>query len=160
MQDEISELLSYLEFFDGYSSGNLEIISQYLVRKTVAKDAIVFREGEPGNFLLFIVDGQVSIYKDSENGANHLLTQEGHGRTVGEMALIDRSYRSATCIADRACDILVMTDQSLARLLSDHPSVAFQFAISLAKLLSKRLRQTSGELADFVIEAYMDDYRD
>ena len=75
----------------------------------------------------------------------------------GETALIDRSYRSATCVAERACDILVMTDQSLARLVADHPSVAFQFAISLAKLLSKRLRQTSGELADFVIEAYMDD---
>ena len=157
MPNEISELLRHLELFDGYPEGNLEIISRYLVRNAVPKDAIIFREGEPGSFMLFIVDGQVSVYKDSENGANHLLTQVGQGRTVGEMALIDGSHRSATCIADQACDILVMTDQSLARLLSDHPTVAFQFAISLAKLLSKRLRQTSGELADFVIEAYMDD---
>ena len=156
MTDEISELLSRLEFFDGYSSGNLELISGYLVRSKLPKDAIIFREGEPGSFMIFIVDGQVSVYKDSENGANHLLTQEGQGRTVGEMALIDRSYRSASCIADRACDILIMTDESLARLLAEHPAVAFQFAISLAKRLSKRLRQTSGELADFVIEAYMD----
>ncbi len=157
MPEEISELLRYLEFFDGYSNGNLEIISRYLVLSTVSKDAIIFSEGEPGTFMLFIVVGQVSVYKDSKTGANHLLTRVGHGRTVGEMALIDRSYRSATCIADGACDLLVMTDQSLARLLSDHPSVAFQFAISLAKLLSKRLRQTSGELADHVIEAYMND---
>ena len=156
MPEEIAELLRYLEFFGGYSNGNLEVISRYLARSTVSKGAIIFREGELGSFMLFIVAGQVSVYKDCENGANHLLTQEGRGRTVGEMALIDRSYRSATCVADRACDILVMTDQALARLVSDHPSVAFQFALSLAKLLSKRLRQTSGELVDSVIEAYMD----
>lgn len=157
MPEELSERLRHLEFFDGYSGESLEVVSRYLVRSTVSKGAIIFREGELGSFMLFIVNGQVSVYKDCENGANHLLSQEGHGRSIGEMALIDRSYRSATCIADRTCDILVMTDQSLARLVSDHPSVAYQFALSLAKLLSKRLRQTSGELVDVVIEAYMDD---
>lgn len=156
MSEEIPDLLRHLEFFNGYSGGHLEIISQYLARSTVPKGAVIFREGEPGSFMLFIVDGHVSVFKDSENGANHLLTQEGSGLTVGEMALIDRSVRSATCVAERACDILVMTEQSLARLVSDHPSVAFQFAIGLARLLSRRLRRTSGELADFVMEAYMD----
>jgi CRP/FNR family cyclic AMP-dependent transcriptional regulator len=157
MQEEILELLGNLEFFEGYCKGDLAVISRYLERSTVSKGMVIFREGEPGTFMLFIVAGQVSVYKDSENGANHLLTQEGHGRTVGEMALIDRSYRSASCVADQACDILIMTELSLARLVSDHPSVAFQFAISLAKRLSKRLRQTSSELADFVIDAYMDE---
>ena len=157
MPVEISELLRQLEFFHGYSDGNLQTISHYLTRSTVPKGAIIFREGDPGSFMLFIVDGQVSVYKDSGNGAIHLLSQQGSGQTVGEMALIDSSFRSATCVAERACDILAMTDQALARLVSDHPTVAFQFAISLAKLLSKRLRQTSGELADFVIDAYMDD---
>lgn len=155
MPEEISDLLRRLEFFAGYSDGNLETISQYLARSAVPKGTVIFREGEPGSFMLFIVAGQVAVYKDSENGANHLLTQPGSGQTVGEMALIDRSPRSATCVTECACDILVMTDQALARLVADHPAVAFQFAISLAKLLSKRLRQTSGELADFVIEAYM-----
>lgn len=157
MQEEISDVLRQLQFFHSYSDGHLATISQYLTRSTVPKGAVIFREGEPGSFMLFIIAGQVSIYKDSESGANHLLSQQGSGVTVGEMALIDRSFRSASCVAERACDILVMTDQSLARLVSDHPSVAYQFAIGLAKLLSTRLRQTSGELADFVIEAYMDD---
>jgi CRP-like cAMP-binding protein len=156
MPAEISELLGRLEFFHGYATADLEVVSRYLVRNAVSKGKVIFREGEPGSFMLFVVDGQVAIYKDSGNGATHLLGYEGHGRTVGEMALIDRTYRSATCVAEQACDILVMTDESLARLVADHPSVAFQFAISLAKLLSKRLRQTSGELADVLIEAYMD----
>jgi CRP-like cAMP-binding protein len=156
MPEGLPELLGQFEFFDGYSKENLEAISPFLVRSRVSDRAIIFREGEPGTFMLFIIEGQVSVYKDSENGANHLLAQEGPGRTVGEMALIDCSYRSATCVAEQTCDILVMTEQSLARLVSEHPSVAFQFAISLAKLLSRRLRQTSGELADFVIESYMD----
>jgi CRP/FNR family transcriptional regulator, cyclic AMP receptor protein len=157
MPARVPELLGQFEFFDGYSKGDLETISRYLLRSTVSKGAVIFREGEPGSFMLFIVDGQVSVYKDSENGANHLLTQEGRGRTVGEMALVDRSHRSATCVAEQACDILVMTEQSLARLVSEHSAVAFQFAIGLARLLSKRLRRTSGELADFVVESYMDD---
>ena len=156
MPEEIADLLRHLEFFRAYSDAHLAIISRYLTRSTVPKGAVIFREGEPGSFMLFIIEGQVSIYKDSENGANHMLSQQGSGVSIGEMALVDRSFRSASCVAERACDILVMTDQSLARLVSDHPSVAYQFAISLAKILSTRLRQTSGELADFVIEAYMD----
>lgn len=157
MPEEIAELLRRLEFFAGYSDGTLETLSRYLERSAVPKGAVLFREGEPGRFMLFIVDGQVAVFKDSEKGANHLLTQAGSGLTVGEMALIDRSARSATCVAEWPCDILVMTDQSLDRLVADHPAVAFQFAMSLAQLLSKRLRQTSGELADFVIDAYMND---
>ena len=156
MPEEISDLLRHLEFFHGYSDGHLATISRYLTRSAVPKGAVIFREGEPGSFMLFIIEGQVSIYKDSESGATHLLSQQGSGVTVGEMALIDRSFSSASCVAERACDILMMTDQSLSRLVSDHPSDAYQFAMSLAKLLSTRLRQTSGELADFVIEAYMD----
>lgn len=157
MPEEIADLLRYLEFFQGYTEAHLEIISRYLAHNTVPKGAILFREGEPGSFMLFIVEGQVSVYRDTENGANHRLTQEGRGRTVGEMALVGHSARSATCVADCACDILVMTDQSLARLVADHPAVAFEFAMSLARLLSKRLRRTSGELADFAVDAYMDD---
>ncbi len=156
MNEEIYESLGFLEFFNDYTRANLEIISRYLTLSTVNQGKVIFREGEPGSFMFFIVNGHVAIYKDSESGANHLLAQEGRGRSVGEMALVDQSPRSATCIAERPCDILIMTDQSLARLVAEHPAVAFQFALSLAKLISKRLRRTSGELADFVIESYMD----
>lgn len=156
MKEEISESLGFLEFFNDYSRANIEIISRYMTLSTVNKGTVIFREGEPGSFMLFIVNGHVAIYKDSESGANHLLAQEGRGRSVGEMALVDHSPRSATCIAERTCDILLMTDQALARLVTDHPAVAFQFAMGLARLISRRLRQTSGELADFVIESYMD----
>jgi len=152
---EILDLLPQVDFFRAYPKKSLEIISKYLTRSTMNKHAVIFSEGDPGNFMLFIVEGKVAVYKNSENGAKPLLTYAGKGLTVGEMALIEGSARSATCIAEQRCDILLMTDQSFHRLATDDAAVAFQFAMSLATLISRRLRQASGELADFVIAAHM-----
>ncbi|GAB2182297.1 cyclic nucleotide-binding domain-containing protein [Denitratisoma sp. agr-D3] len=155
MSAEILDLLPQLDFFSAYPKKSLEIISKYLTRSTMNKNAVIFSEGDAGNFMLFIVDGQVAVYKNSENGAKPLLTYASKGLAVGEMALIEGSARSATCIAERRCDILVMTDEAFQSLASDDPTVAFQFAMGLATLISRRLRHASGELADFVIAAHM-----
>lgn len=150
MSEQIANLIDGLEFFQDFSFAELKAVGGYLAYVEVAKGETIFSEGDAGNHMLILIDGRISILKTGESGA-HLLSYEGKGRIVGEMALLDRERRSATCVADSACQMLTLSQDGLDRLAREHPALAYRFMHSLARLLSRRLRRTSGILAEHLV---------
>lgn len=150
MSQKIADLIDGLDFFQDFTYPELESISRYFRQASVSKGAVIFDEGDPGNSMLILIEGRISIYKTGENG-RHLLSYEGRGRVIGEMALLDRERRSAQCIADTDCELLSIDHAGLERLSKEHPILAYQFMSCLARLLSKRLRRTSGMLAEYLM---------
>ena len=150
MSQKIADLIDGLEFFADFSFRELEALSGYMSYVEVAKGEVIFNEGDAGNNMLILIDGKISIYKAGESGA-HLLSYEGKGRIIGEMALLDRERRSASCMAEQACQMLTFNQDALDRLAREHPGLAYIFMHSLARLLSRRLRRTSGILAEHLI---------
>lgn len=149
MSQKLADLIDGLDFFQDYSYKELEILSRYLGQTSVEKGEVIFNEGDPGSFMLILIEGRISIYKSGENG-RHLLSYEGKGRIIGEMALLDRERRSAQCVADTPCEVLTLNHEGLERLAAEHPMLGYRFMFSLARLLSKRLRRTSGMLAEYL----------
>jgi CRP-like cAMP-binding protein len=150
MSGQIANLIDGLEFFQDFSFGELKVVAGYLTYVEVAKGQTIFDEGDAGHHMLILIDGRISIFKAGESGT-HLLSYEGKGRIVGEMALLDRERRSASCVADTACQMLTLNHDGLDRLAREHPGVAYRFMHSLARLLSRRLRRTSGILAEHLV---------
>ena len=146
---DIADVLDGLDLFQGFSYGELKIIGRYLSISNKDKSEVIFNEGDPGNFMLILAEGRISVFKGGEYG-NHLLSYEGRGRFIGEMALLDNERRSATCIADTPCKLLVLDHASLERLENDAPLLAYRFMRCLALLLSRRLRKTSGMLVEYL----------
>ncbi|MBK7005337.1 MAG: cyclic nucleotide-binding domain-containing protein [Burkholderiales bacterium] len=109
----------------------------------------MFEEGDPGDTMLILAEGKLSIFKGGEHGTQ-LLSHEGRGRMVGEMALLDNERRSATCVADTDCEVLSLSLEGLSRMSRETPLLAYKFMFSLARILSRRLRKTSGLLVDFL----------
>lgn len=149
MATEVADVLDGLDLFIGFSYPELKVIGRYLTQVAKKQGEVVFSEGEPGNYMLILVEGRLSIFKGGENG-NHLLCHEGRGRMVGEMALLDQERRSATCVADTDCTMLTLNQEGLGRMASESPLLAYRFTLALAKLLSRRLRRTSGMLVEFM----------
>jgi CRP/FNR family cyclic AMP-dependent transcriptional regulator len=150
VSQKIADLIDGLEFFQEFAYPELEALSRYFRQSSVGKGSVIFDEGEPGTSMLILIDGRISIYKTGENG-RHLLSYEGRGRVIGEMALLDRERRSAQCVADTDCELLAIDHAGLERLSKEHPLLAYRFMSSLARLLSKRLRRTSGMLAEYLM---------
>lgn len=150
MSQKIADLLDGLDLLQDFSYRELETLGQYFRQTSAAAGQVIFKEGDPGDFMLILVEGRISIYKTGESGS-HLLSYEGRGRVVGEMALLDREKRSAQCVADTACELLTIDHAGLERLAEKHPLLAYRFMFSLARLLSKRLRRTSGILAEYLV---------
>ena len=149
MKNDIADILDTLNFFKGFAYPELLVIGKYLMLQSAAKGTTVFKEGDPGSFMLILVTGSLSIYKGGEHG-QHLLSSESKGRIVGEMALLDRERRSATCVVDQDCEYLTLNQEGLNKLATEYPALAYRFMYCVAQLISRRLRRTSGMMADFL----------
>ncbi len=144
-----ADVLDGLELFREFSYAELKVISRFLSQIEKRKGEVVFAEGDPGEHMLILVEGRLSIFKGGEHGS-HLLCHEGRGRIVGEMALLDRERRSATCTADTDCIMFTLNDGGLRQMADEAPLLAYRFMFNLAKLLSRRLRRTSGMLVEYL----------
>lgn len=148
----VADLLDGLHLFVNFSHAELGIVGRYMVPQSARKGEVIFHEGDPGNFMLILTHGSVSIFKEGGHG-QQLLSSEGQGRVIGEMALLDQDKRSATCVADKDCEFLTFKNEGLTRLANEHPALAYRFMYCLAQVISRRLRRTSGMMADILSDS-------
>ncbi len=114
----------------------------HITRETqVAEGTVLFREGEEDEALYIILSGTVALTREGTE-----LAEVGAGTHFGEMALVDRTTRSATAKATTDLRLLVIERDAFYRLLRNNTSVAVKTMWSFVKSLSHRLRETSGEL--------------
>lgn len=106
--------------------------------------AVLFREGDPGDALFVVVEGDVRVVVLSAAGGEATVALLGPGEFVGDLALLDGRPRSASAIAHRAAKTLVVTRDDFRRWLSERPKASF----ALLEALSLRVRRTDEALAD------------
>ena len=94
----------------------------------------IFREGEPGDVLYIVAEGEVEIFM----GGKRLETLEA-GDILGEMALIEDRPRSASAFARTDCLLTLITRPHFLTLVQRTPL----FAIQVMRVLAKRLRHTN-----------------
>ncbi|MBA4181667.1 MAG: Crp/Fnr family transcriptional regulator [Anaerolinea sp.] len=113
------------------------------VRRFPAGTAI-FHEGDPGDSLHVVVEGQVRITVLSGSGSEATVAMVDTGDCFGELALLDGKPRSATATAVTATRTFVVTRNDFVAWLKDRPGAA----LALLETLSLRLRRTDEALAD------------
>lgn len=141
-------MLSNIPIFDSISGRELYLIASYMQVLQVAEDKVVFSEGEIGDYICFIVSGELNVYKKSEQGKQLLISKIGKGRVLGEMNIIDRFPRSATVIANKPSTLLTLSHEHFEEILEEHPRAGISFFRGIARALSLNLRNASGKLAD------------
>jgi len=148
------ELRTTAELLDGTRWANeftwleIESIATHLKVQHLAKGGVVCREGDTDPSLFIIAQGSVAILKQDKDDEEKLLARLGPGQTLGEMALLDGQPRSATARAAEDLVLLVFSRKELDRLVEEKPRLGVKLLWKLARLLSQRLRQTSGTLAE------------
>lgn len=124
-----------------------------LLRESHAAGTAVFREGEPGDRLYVLTQGEVSIdlkvagkNGDKAPSRAQRLAAFGPGMVFGEMALIEGKPRSADAVVNLDAITHVLTAEAFARLRHDHPDIAIKLIGNITRLLAARLRATSEQL--------------
>jgi len=144
------DLLYKTEWSEDLTWGMVSALAQYVDAYLAPQGSVVFEQGGQGQYLCLLVEGQVDvIVADSSGSDKHLATIET-GKPFGEMSLIDGEPRSAKAVAKVDSKVLILTQDDFRMLTEQHPRLGEILLTRLAELMSHRLRQTSGLLAEYL----------
>jgi CRP-like cAMP-binding protein len=101
--------------------------------------AKVVSEGDQGDSLYIIVEGQASVIRGGRRVDNLL-----PGDFFGEVSLLDGGPRTATVTADTPLVVLAMNRKPFARMLEQEPEIAVKILISLARRFRYMQRSLAG----------------
>jgi len=131
----------------GLSAAELRLLATYSQEERFGPDALIFGEGEQGDKLYIVVDGQVRISRHLQGMGEEALTILGRGEVFGEMALIDAEPRSADARAHTSgCTVFTVDRHRVEEVLEMDPDAAHQFLSLLCQILCRRLRAMTDRL--------------
>jgi CRP-like cAMP-binding protein len=122
------EALRAVPLFDGLSKKALETLAQTSEDLDVAPGRVLCREGDLGHEFFVIVDGEAAVEKQGKE-----LAVLGPGDFFGEIALIERTVRSATVTARTALRFFVLESRAFWGLLESSPEVQGTIMRTLAR---------------------------
>jgi len=81
----------------------------------------IFREGERGDRVYVIVDGEIDILRATPDGGETLVIRMGQGETFGEIALVRETPRNATARSASKVNLLSMDRETFQTLFATMP---------------------------------------
>jgi CRP/FNR family transcriptional regulator, cyclic AMP receptor protein len=140
-------VLSNSPLFEMLSNQELEYVADLSRPKRYAAGQTVFEEGELGDSLYVIAQGEVEVVRRGADGTPKVIAVLGPPEFFGEMSLIDKEYRSATVKAKSDCTLLHLTAENLTTFRKQHRDGFTFVIINIARMLSARLREANTRLA-------------
>jgi len=104
----------------------------------------IFAKGDPGNSMMAVLKGRISITAPSPDGRQVVLTVMRDGDVFGEIALLDGKERTADATALSDTEVLIVPRRSVLSLLERRPDLC----IGLLIVLCERLRRTNEQVED------------
>lgn len=105
---------------------------------------IIFRQGDKGNCMFVIQQGEVDVIAEAD-GREILLRTLGPTDFFGEMALFEEAIRTATIRSKGESRILTIDKKSFMGGVYEDPSLAFR----IVETMSHRIRDLTDRLAKF-----------
>jgi len=146
---EASELRG-IDIFSSLGDGEAASLAAKMGRRAYAPGEVVFREGEAGDELFAVASGLVSVSVRSGDAEDIELTRMGPGAFFGEMAILERAPRSATCSAVESTECLVLKADDFSALVAEAPIAAVAVLERMLEIAANRLLKTGSFLSQMV----------
>ncbi len=146
----VTELLRSVAIFKDLDTGELARVAEVCREQTFTSGEYIFREGEAGNRLYLIVEGEVRISRDVPGSGEEALAILKPGAMFGEMAVFDRSERSTDAISNGGTKVITIARSEFDLLLDFNRELAHKVLWAMVRMLSARLRSTNDSLRTFL----------
>ena len=110
----LKELMRQLPLLQGLAAEDLDLLHGMSRVASVAAGSFLMREGEAGDTLYIVIDGELEVLTAS----GQTVATRGAGEVVGEMAVLQRAPRNASVRTLRERRLLVIGHDAFATLLS------------------------------------------
>lgn len=126
----------------------LEFLANLMNLRVFKSNTKLIETGVPSEELLVVIDGQVSVYKQTADGDIYkviILKAQDHP-TLGEGGLIEAEAGATTVVTDTEVTCLSLSRRAFGEFSVQHPDWALPIMKHIAGVLMSRLRQTSHDL--------------
>jgi hypothetical protein len=127
------------------NDAQLSHLSDFMELQHVPQWNTVVRQGEPGDAMYLVLDGELRarvMVGDRET----VLATFGAGEFFGDMALFDHGPRSADVITNAESTLLRISSVAFARLAKEAPALATPFLQATSRTLASRIRADNKRL--------------
>ena len=143
----MNPLLTKVPLFAGLDAAELQQLVAILDERQIAPGELIIQQYTPGDEIYIIEQGTVEIFVEGLQEGKTLVLL-GQGQVVGELALIDHGYRSASARATsrEGCKLLVLRGPEFMALCERQHHIGFVVMRNLAVDVAFKLRHRN--LAD------------
>ncbi len=133
----LTSRLRSLPLFSRLSDEELSDLASRMRMRPYKRSEVIFRKDDPGTHLYLILDGAVKISLPGEFGQEALVAIMRPGDFFGELALFDRSPRSAGATALEDTRAALLAGEDFLAFLERHPSAVRVVLETLARTIRR-----------------------
>jgi len=122
--------LSCIDLFQSVPEAAIQDLVDLVKPVHFNENEVLFNQGEEGEELFFIRDGEITLYHDGQK-----FKTLGKGTVLGEMALLTGAPRNNTAVSTTVCHCLMLCKESFDQLRGEYPA----FDQSAREMVSERL---------------------
>lgn len=121
----------------GLDLSEVSILASYFEPRSLAKGERLFSEGDPGQSLFFICDGQIQLKKERGRGAGQQ-SKLKEGEIFGELSLLQETERLLSAIAPQEAKVLVLERDSYVAMGREAPLTQAKFSRNILQILREK----------------------
>jgi CRP-like cAMP-binding protein len=138
-------MLRRIKILAGLSDTQLGQLIQFMEVQSLSQWSVVVKQGEPGDAMYLIMDGELRA-RTMSGGKETILSTFGTGEFFGDMSLFDHGPRSADVVANVDSTVLKLTAAAFNRLMLEEPGLAAPFLQATIRTLAARIRTDNKRL--------------
>lgn len=139
----IELLINQASFFKGLADGHRRELVSIGSIKSVKKRDYLFHEGEKGNSMFLLIDGNIQLHKNTEDGREVVIRVIKPGEVFAEVVLFEAERYPVSARAVTNAETLVFPREGIHRLLAEEDFRNDFIALLMAKqrYLTERIRE-------------------
>ncbi|MBC8412117.1 MAG: cyclic nucleotide-binding domain-containing protein [Nitrospira sp.] len=149
IKDIIKKYKDEFILFNMLDESEIENIVPYLAIEDYLQGSVLYNEGDEGNYIGFIIQGELEVKKETEfKGKQIVIAILGEGSFVGELALVDaKRRRNATVAVRQNVELVTLNRASLEIIVEKYPRIAIKILKGLNQIMAIRMRKAVDRLA-------------
>lgn len=136
----VTKLLKQVQLFASLNSAELAELANISQKVTANPGDVIIKQNTTGKELYLVAEGSVEVFIEGLESARSLVIL-GEGQVIGEMALIDQGYRSASVKVNKKGATLYRIDSDdFYRLCDENTRIGYVVMRNLAIDIAFKLR--------------------
>lgn len=149
MKSSVAFLRS-IEILSALEESELESIDELFQLIAIEPGEELFSQNDPGDTVFIVEQGRVASSVAGKDGNQIEVAEFGSGDFFGEMALFDRSPRSATCTAKEYSELLCLSGDDFLSFEETNPGASIKIMRKMLKTTADRLENSGVFLSEMV----------